>query len=80
MSNLFKKAAVFSDIHYGLKSNSIQHNIDCVNFVVEHTCKAKCVDHAFLDQQLQTISHACDTRREVCGGASKTYCVRAGVT
>ena len=33
MSNLFKKAAVFTDIHFGLKSNSIQHNQDCSNFV-----------------------------------------------
>lgn len=33
MSNLFKKAALFTDIHFGLKSNSIAHNEDCVNFV-----------------------------------------------
>ena len=33
MSNLFKKAAVFTDIHFGLKSNSIQHNRDCSDFV-----------------------------------------------
>lgn len=31
--NLFKKAAVFTDIHFGLKSNSLQHNADCSNFV-----------------------------------------------
>jgi hypothetical protein len=30
MSNLFKKAAVFTDIHFGLKSNSLQHNQDCL--------------------------------------------------
>ena len=33
MENLFKKAAVFTDIHFGLKSNSIQHNRDCADFV-----------------------------------------------
>jgi DNA repair exonuclease SbcCD nuclease subunit len=33
MTNLFKKAAVFTDIHFGLKSNSLQHNADCANFV-----------------------------------------------
>ena len=33
MSNLFKKAAVFSDIHFGLKGNSISHNNDCLKFV-----------------------------------------------
>jgi len=33
MSNLFKKAIAFTDIHFGNKSNSLTHNEDCVNFV-----------------------------------------------
>ena len=33
MSNLFKKAMVFTDIHFGLKSNSTVHNEDCLKFV-----------------------------------------------
>lgn len=33
MANLFKKAAVFTDIHYGLKSNSVIHNQDCEEFI-----------------------------------------------
>ena len=33
MTNLFKKAAVMTDLHIGLKSNSIVHNEDCLNFV-----------------------------------------------
>lgn len=33
MSNLFKKAAAFTDIHLGLKSNSAVHNQDCEDFV-----------------------------------------------
>lgn len=33
MSQLFKKAAVFGDIHFGKKNNSRQFNIDCENFV-----------------------------------------------
>ena len=41
MSNLFKKAAVFTDIHFGLKSNSLQHNQDCANFVDWFIDKAK---------------------------------------
>lgn len=41
MSNLFKKAAVFTDIHFGLKSNSQLHNEDCLNFVKWATAKAK---------------------------------------
>ena len=41
MSNLFKKAALFTDIHFGLKSNSTLHNEDCLNFVKWATSKAK---------------------------------------
>ena len=41
MNNLFRKAALFTDIHFGLKSNSIQHNEDCLNFVKWATAKAK---------------------------------------
>lgn len=33
MSNLFKKVACFTDIHFGLKSNSRTHNEDCIDFV-----------------------------------------------
>ena len=33
MPNLFKRAMVLTDIHYGLKSNSLQHNEDCMNFI-----------------------------------------------
>ena len=41
MSNLFKKAAVFTDIHFGLKSNSLIHNQDCSNFVDWFISEAK---------------------------------------
>jgi DNA repair exonuclease SbcCD nuclease subunit len=41
MPNLFKKAAVFTDIHFGLKSNSLQHNTDCANFVEWFIATAK---------------------------------------
>ena len=33
MSDLFKKAACLTDIHFGLKSNSSVHNQDCEDFV-----------------------------------------------
>ena len=33
MANLFRKAVVFTDIHFGLKSNSLLHNQDCERFV-----------------------------------------------
>ena len=41
MSNLFRKAAVCTDIHFGLKSNSQTHNDDCLNFIKWFTKKAK---------------------------------------
>jgi len=31
--SLFKKVAVCTDIHFGLKSNSLVHNQDCANFI-----------------------------------------------
>lgn len=41
MTNLFKKAAVCTDIHLGLKSNSTTHNEDCVRFFEWFVAKAK---------------------------------------
>jgi len=41
MSNLFKKAACFTDIHFGLKSNSNVHNQDCEDFVDWYIANAK---------------------------------------
>jgi len=41
MSNLFKKAAVATDLHLGLKGNSIQHNEDCLEFITWFIQKAK---------------------------------------
>ena len=44
--NLFKRAIAFTDIHFGLKSNSLLHNQDCASFVDwiikigrEHDCE-----------------------------------------
>ena len=41
MANLFRKAAVFTDIHFGLKSNSQLHNDDCLAFVKWAAAKAR---------------------------------------
>ena len=38
---MFKKAAVFTDIHFGLKGNSKVHNDDCEEFVDWYIQKAK---------------------------------------
>jgi len=41
MSNLFERAACFTDIHYGLKQNSKQHLTDCHNYVTWFIAEAK---------------------------------------
>jgi DNA repair exonuclease SbcCD nuclease subunit len=41
MTNLFRKAVVFTGIHFGLKSNSQTHNDDCLAFVKWATKLAK---------------------------------------
>ena len=49
--NLFKKAIVFTDIHFGLKSNSIVHNQDCerfVDWVIETAKEQGCETGMFL--------------------------------
>jgi hypothetical protein len=33
MTNLFRKVAICTDIHHGLKSNSLTHNQDCSDFI-----------------------------------------------
>jgi DNA repair exonuclease SbcCD nuclease subunit len=51
MANLFKKAIVFTDIHFGLKSNSLLHNQDCerfVDWIIETGKKHGCETGMFL--------------------------------
>ena len=51
MTNLFKKAAVFTDIHFGLKSNSLIHLRDCEDFVdwfIKTAKKNECTTGFFL--------------------------------
>lgn len=48
MTKLLKKAAMFSDIHFGRKNNSEEHNNDCTNFVEWFCEKVKAdpeIDH-----------------------------------
>jgi hypothetical protein len=51
MTNLFRKAAVCTDIHHGLKSNSLTHNQDCSDFIdwfIETAQKNGCDTGLFL--------------------------------
>ncbi|QDJ96467.1 recombination endonuclease subunit [Xanthomonas phage Xoo-sp13] len=50
MSNKLKKAAIFSDIHFGKKNNSEEHNQDCLNFIEWFCEKVKedpTIDHVW---------------------------------
>ena len=40
-NNLFYKAAVCTDVHLGLKNNSISHNEDCLDFIRWFVATAK---------------------------------------
>ena len=51
MSNLFRKIAAFTDIHFGLKSNSTTHLKDCEDFVdgfIDQAKSNKCETGIFL--------------------------------
>ena len=39
--NLFKKVACFTDIHFGLRGDSDQHNTDCTNYITWFLDRAK---------------------------------------
>ncbi len=54
MANLFRRAAVCTDIHFGLKSNSQTHNDDCLNFIKWFTAKAKLLPIAGADLPVPT--------------------------
>lgn len=47
---MLKKAAIFSDIHFGRKSNAPQHNTDCLNFISWFCSEVRndpTIDHVF---------------------------------
>ena len=41
MPKLFEKAAVYTDIHFGLRHNSKEHNEDCIEFLIWFSEQAK---------------------------------------
>lgn len=51
MSNLFQKAIAFTDIHWGLKNNSLIHNQDCdqfIDWIIDTAKKNGCETGLFL--------------------------------
>lgn len=84
MTNLFKKAAFFTDLHYGLKSNSDIHNKDCTNFIKWMIITAKeqgCETCFFLgdyhnnraSMNLKTMSYAVEGLEMLSENFSQTY-------
>lgn len=84
MSNLFKKAALFCDIHFGLKNNSMQHLTDCENFVnwfIELAKKEGCETCLFLGDwhhhrasiNLQTLNYSIRSLEKLNDAFEKVY-------
>lgn len=84
MSNLFKKAAIFSDLHFGLKNNSRQHNIDCEEFVIWFIKEAKargaetcifCGDfhHNRANVNVSTLNYSVSNLEKLSKGFEKVY-------
>jgi len=84
MSNLFEKAAMFTDIHFGLKNNSTQHLTDCENFVdwfiqlsKDHGCET-CLflgdwHHHRASINLQTLNYSIRSLEKLNDAFKKVY-------
>ena len=84
MTNLFKKVAVCTDIHWGLKSNSLVHNRDCEAFIDWFIAKAKeegCETGMFLGDwhnhrasiNLQTLQFSVQALEKLSAAFDKFY-------
>lgn len=84
MVNLFKKAVVFTDIHFGLKNNSHVHNQDCLDFVEWMISIAKiegCDTCLFLGDwhhyratlNIATLSYSLRAMEKISAAFSQTY-------
>ena len=84
MSNLFKKALVFTDIHFGLKSNSQTHNQDCESFIdwaistaKEHNCETALFlgdwHHHRASINLQTLNYSLRSLEKINDAFENTY-------
>lgn len=84
--NLFKKAALFTDLHVGLKSNSILHNNDCEQFVdwfISEAKKENCETCLFLGDwhhhrasiNLHSLSYSIRLIEKLNSAFEKTYMI-----
>ena len=81
---MFKKAACFTDIHFGLKNNSRQHNNDCENFVKWFIKEAKefgaetCIflgdwHHHRSSINISTLNYSISNLKRLSEAFEKTY-------
>ncbi len=84
MSNLFKKAICFTDIHFGLRHNSSEHNQDCLDFIDWLIAEAKsrgaetcifCGDwhHHRSNINILTLDYTMQALRKLNNAFDKTY-------
>jgi len=83
-TNLFQKVACFSDIHFGLRHNSKQHNQDCLDFIDWLIAEAKargaetCLflgdwHHHRSNINILTLDYTMQALRKLNAGFKKTY-------
>ena len=83
-TNLFKNVMVFTDIHFGLKNNSGEHNRDCLDFVewmIEEAKKKDCKTCIFMGDwshhrsniNLLTLDYSMRALRKLNSYFDKTY-------
>lgn len=83
-SNLFDKVVCFTDIHFGLRHNSAEHNRDCVDFIdwLISEAKARGADtciflgdwhHHRSNINILTLDYTMQALRKLNAAFSKTY-------
>jgi len=84
--NLFKRAACFTDIHYGMRNNAKQHNEDCDGFVewfIDEAKKKDCDTCIFLGDwhhnraslNISTMKYSLDGLRKLSAAFEKVYVI-----
>jgi len=82
----FNKAAIFTDIHYGLKNNSEQHNQDCDQFVdwfIEQANINECETFIFMGDwhhsrhtiNVSTLNHSVHSLEKLIDNFDRTYMI-----
>ena len=82
----FQKAAIFTDIHWGAKNNSEQHNKDCMEFTdwfIETSLDAGCESFIFLGDwhhsrhtiNVSTLNYSIEALEKLIDNFEKTYMI-----